>query len=52
MLGRTLRVITSKPNEATSSLYRPFEAIGKESTLLLGHIQDHHFIPLQLKGRL
>lgn len=51
-LGRSIQVLTSKENGgAISQLFRPY---GKNnntgSMLVIGHIEDHHFVPLLKKG--
>lgn len=52
MLQRNLLVITSRPTEASCVLYRPFNAKPVKGSLAVGHISDHHFVPLRRKGNL
>ena len=53
MLRVKILVITSTPTGASSRLYRPPKAKNKEimETLALGHIEDHHFVPLIRKNQ-
>lgn len=54
MLGRNVLIITSSDQDgAVSQLYRPF--IHQKlicPSLALGHIKDHHFVPLQKSGNI
>lgn len=50
LLGRNILVITGNSSEnAHSKMYRPFchPKSSVQSTLTLGHIEDHHFVPLR-----
>lgn len=51
MLGRNVVIITSRQEGATCDLLRPLNTKPIKSTLSLGHVYDHHFVPLQRKGR-
>ena len=49
MLKRKLFVITSDVSGPKTQLYRPFSVHINEHVLALGHIRDHHFVPLEKK---
>jgi hypothetical protein len=52
MLQRNVFVLTSSRTDGVSStLYRPFNPPKKQQpTITIGHIKDHHFVPLQKNG--
>ncbi len=50
MLCRIILIITSAQNGASSKLYQPFNPKGLKSPIALGHVKDHHFVPLKKKG--
>ena len=58
LLQRQLLIITSKKDGVTSTLYRPFVSTSRRSnvaqpgvsTIALGHIEDHHYVPLKRRG--
>lgn len=53
LLGRKIQVVSSKQDGATLMMFRPH---GKKLTdvpaLVVGHIEDHHFVPLKKKGNI
>jgi len=50
LLGRNVTIITSRQHGATSKFYRPMNKKCTSPPIVLGHVEDHHFVPLKKKG--